>query len=530
MSEHDQGAGVPAVEPRAAAEIELKLRGAPEALRSLFEGSAIKARATGRGSSRRLENVYYDTVDQRLRARGLAFRVRRDGRKYQQTLKSNDAGGLVAYRGEWQTPLASATPDLALLPLEASEVLRGLVEEGELRSLFTTRVRRRTRRLATGVNGMAGLVEAALDLGEIEADGRRQPIAEIELELLDGSPAALYDLALELGAQTPLQVEMRSKPARGYALAASEPPAWYKAPSLALKPRTTVDEALQAILRTCLHHWCINEAAALDGRDPEGVHQMRVALRRLRSAVSTFGRLFAPERRRWLDEGARRVIDALGPARDWDVFLSESLAPILAARPDDPNLAALRDAAEDERRRGYDAARARIGAPDYTRFLLELGRWIEAAGWREQPTERGAAWLGRPVVAYADHLLAKRHKKALKLGRGFAELTPAERHRVRIALKKLRYTAEFFQGLYGKKRTKAYLTALKQLQDALGHLNDVAVAQTLTDGLIGRAGAPTALVLASGTVLGWLARGTAEVEPQTQDAWQRFVARKPFWH
>ena len=530
MSNHNQTTGVPAIEPRAAAEIELKLRGAPEALQSLFDGAAIKARATGRGSSRRLENVYYDTADRRLRARGLAFRVRKDGRKYQQTLKSNDAGGLVAYRGEWQTPLASATPDLALLPLEASEVLRGLVEEGELRSLFTTRVRRRTRRLATAVNGMTGLVEAALDLGEIEAGDRRQPIAELELELLDGSPAALYDLALALGAETPLQVEMRSKPARGYALAASEPPAWYKAPPLALKPRTTVDEALQAILRTCLHHWCINEAAALDGRDPEGVHQMRVALRRLRSAVSTFGRLFASERRRWLADGARRVIGTLGPVRDWDVFLSESLAPVLAARPDDGNLAMLRDAAEDERRRGYEAARTSIGAPDYTRFLLELGRWIEAAGWREQPTKRGATWFGRPIVEFADHLLAKRHKKALKLGRGFAELTPAERHRVRIALKKLRYTAEFFQGLYGKKRTKAYLTAVKQLQDALGHLNDVAVAQTLTDKLIGRAGSPTALVLGSGTVLGWLARGVAEIEPQTQAAWERFVDRKPFWH
>jgi len=526
-----QATGGPPVEPPAAAEIELKLRGAPAALKSLFAGSAINARATGRGSSRRLENVYYDTADQRLRAKGLAFRVRKDGRKYQQTLKSNDAGGLVAYRGEWQTPLASATPDLALLPLEASEVLHGLLEADELHSLFTTRVRRQTRRLATGANGAGGLVEAALDLGEIEAGGRRQQIAEIELELLDGSPASLYDLALELDAETPLQVEMRSKPARGYALAASEPPAWYKAPPLALKPRTTVDDALQAILRTCLHHWCINEAAALDGRDPEGVHQMRVALRRLRSAVSVFGRLIAPERRRWLEEGAGYVIGSLGPARDWDVFCSESLAPVLAARPGDRHLAALRDAAEDERRRGYETARTRIGAPAYTRFLLELGRWIEAGGWREQPTGRGAAWFGRPIVEFADHRLAKRHKQALRLGRRFAELTPAQRHRVRIALKKLRYTAEFFQGLYGKKRTKAYLAAVKQLQDALGHLNDVAVAETLTAGLIERAGtAAPALAQGAGMVAGWLARGVAEIEPQTRAGWERFVERKPFWH
>ena len=105
-----------------------------------------------------------------------------------------------------------------------------LVTPGELRSLFTTRVRRQTRRLAAGVNGGApSLIEAALDLGAIEADGRSQPIAEIELELIDGPPRALYDLALELDALTPLQVETRSKSVRGYTLAKGEPPAWQKA-------------------------------------------------------------------------------------------------------------------------------------------------------------------------------------------------------------------------------------------------------------------------------------------------------------
>ena len=101
---------------------------------------------------------------------------------------------------------------------------------------------------------------------------------------------------------------------------------------------------------------------------------------------------------------------------------------------------------------------------------------------------------------------------------------------MRIALKKLRYAAEFFEGLYGRKRTRPYLGALKELQDALGHLNDVAVAESLTAGLIGRAEtAPRALALGSGMVLGWLARGQAEVEPRTQAAWQHFVDRKPFW-
>jgi triphosphatase len=514
------------------AEIELKLRGEPEALKAMFASPAIGAKATGRGMTRRLENVYYDTGDQRLRAHGLAFRVRRDGRRYVQTLKSNDAGGLVAYRGEWQTPLRSAEPDLGLLPAGASEALDGLVAPHELRSLFTTRVRRHTRRLETGNHGAPpSLVEAALDLGAIEAGGSSMPFAEIELELIDGSPEALYDLALELDALAPLHVETRSKPARGYALASGEPPACQKAEALELDPKITVEAAIGAILRACLQHWCANEAAALDGRDPEGVHQMRVALRRLRSALSVFGRLIAPEQRARLSGEAKGIISGLGPARDWDVFLTESLAPVMAARPEDRCLRQLRATAERARAKGYETARAEIGSPAYTRFLLQLGRWIEATGWRENATGLGAEWFRRPIVEFADRLLAKRHRTALKLGRNFADLSPAERHRVRIALKKLRYATEFFEGLYRKKRAEPYLTALKQLQDALGHLNDVAVAERLAGALTDQAGAERqSLAMASGLVLGWLARGVVDFEAETLEDWQAFADRTPFWH
>src|SRR5919106_1261620 len=208
--------------PAPGMEIELKLSGQPERLKRAFSSTAIRGRATGRGQSKRLENVYYDTADQRLRARGLAFRVRKDGRRYYQTLKSNDVGGLAVCRGEWQNPLRSS-----------------------------------------------------------EANGASMPIAEVELELLEGSPEALYALALELDALAPLRLETRSKSARGYALAAGAPPAWHKAEAPALEGAATVDQAIQAILRNCLQQWCANEAAALDGSDPEGVHQMRVAIRRL---------------------------------------------------------------------------------------------------------------------------------------------------------------------------------------------------------------------------------------------------------
>jgi triphosphatase len=515
-------------------EFELKLSGQPEALETIFASPAISGKATGRGVTRRLENVYYDTRDQRLRARGLAFRVRRHGRRYVQTLKSKDTEGLVSYRGEWETPLASSEPDLAVLPVGALEVLQGLVTPEELETQFTTRVRRRVRRIRViDQKGRESLIEAALDSGTIETRGDRLPIAEIELELLEGSPDALYSLALELDKLAPLRIETRSKSALGYALASGQAPAWYKAGALDLDPGATVEEAFRQILRGCVQHWCANEAAALDGRDPEGVHQLRVAIRRLRSAFSLFGHLLAREERRRLSGEAERILNSFGPARDWDVFSTELLAPVGAARPNDPHLARLLAAAEVERQRGYEAVRAEIGSHAYTRYLLELRLWIEAAGWRDRATEQGAHWFDRPIVAFADQVLAKRHRKARKLGRGFARLSAAERHRVRIALKKLRYACEFFEGLYRKKGARPYLTSLKQMQDGLGHLNDVAVADKLTLRLVDQAATQTereSLHMAAGLVLGWYARGVAGAEQELMEGWHKFSHGAPFWH
>jgi inorganic triphosphatase YgiF len=514
-------------------EIELKLSGKPEALKDAFSSAAIRDKAIGRGQSKRFENIYYDTDDRRLRARGLAFRVRKDGRRYYQTLKSDDAGGLAAYRGEWQTPLRSAEPDLALMPEGGREALDGAIDPGELKPVFATRVQRTVRRIeATDSAGRSSVIEAALDFGGIEANGAKLPIAEVELELLEGSPEALYALALELDALVPLRLETRSKSARGYALAAGMPPAWYKAEPPELDRNATVDQAIQAILRNCLQQWWANEAAAFDGSDPEGVHQMRVALRRLRSAFSVFGRLIDPAQRAWLAGEAKTIVSRLGPARDWDVFLGELLAPVRAARPDDAGLARLAEAAAAARARGYADARAAIEAPAYTRYMLQLGRWVEACGWRAQATERGVNWLDRPILDFAAHLLGKRQRKALKRGQQFAELSAAERHRLRIALKKLRYATEFFQALYPKKHTRPYLAALKDLQDRLGHLNDVAVAQRLVGSLVGKVGRSAGsedLQRAGGLVLGWHARGVADLEPAIRRAWEEFAEHEPFW-
>jgi triphosphatase len=533
MQNQNNGAAAAQIRPGGDVEIEIKLRGEPVSLKRVFSGAPIRDRATGRAATKRLDNVYYDTADQRLRARGLAFRVRKDGRRYYQTLKSNDAEGLAAYRGEWQNPLRTAEPNLALMPEGGRAALDDAVDPDDLRPVFATRVRRTVQRVETTDHaGRSSLIEAALDFGGIEANGAELPIAEVELELLEGSPETLYALALELDALAPLRLETRSKSARGYALAAGAPPAWHKAEPAALEADATVDQAIQVILRNCLQHWCVNEPAALDGSDAEGVHQMRVAIRRLRSAFSVFGRLIDPAQRARLSNAAKTIVSGLGLARDWDVFLAELLAPVRASRPDDAGLARLAAAAEAARQKSYAQARSAIETRSYTRYVLQLARWIEASGWRDQPTQRGLAWLDRPIVEFATHVLGKRQRKALARGQDFAQLSAEERHGLRIALKKLRYATEFFEAIYPKRHSSPYLAALKDLQDGLGHLNDVAVAQRLIDSLVGEWNGSAdgdSLQRAAGLVLGWHAHGVVDREPGILGAWQEFAEHPPFW-
>ncbi|WP_193368276.1 CYTH and CHAD domain-containing protein [Pelagibius marinus] len=515
-------------------ETELKLRGDPETLLRLWQ-ALPRAGSAGTPKIKDLENVYYDTADLRLRKRGLAFRIRRDGTRFIQTVKTGDtATSAVMARGEWESEVPSLEPQPDIVDDPAIRAALGLLLPGELRPVFTTRVHREVMEVnGTDSLGRLKVIEAAFDRGEIEAAGAREPLAEIELELLEGPPRALFDLALSLQDIAPTQIETRSKSARGYALATGRKPTWHRAEALELTARMPVDDALAAILGTCLRHWTANELAALDGGDPEGVHQLRVGLRRFRSALSVFGDLLPPAQLEWLKTEAKWVLNALGPARDWDVFQSDLLTPLEAHRPADPDLEVLRAAARERQAAAYSQVREVLSAPRYTRFLLQLGGWLEDRGWHcaELTAEQDTA-LNQPLLGLATKLQAKRHRKALKLGKGFKKLPTAERHELRIAVKNLRYTTEFFRDLYPAKRARPYLAALRDLQESLGHLNDVAVAEHLLAELTrsaGRGKAAGRLHQAAGRMIGWYDRALLDFEPDMRRTWKSFAATAPFW-
>lgn len=513
-------------------EIELKLSAAPAVIKALAHSAPIERDSEGHSVIKHLESTYFDTPDLRLQNRGIALRVRKDGDRYVQTMKSQgEASGALLRRGEWEAVVSGPEPDLSAIGDADARELLGLILPGELRPVFTNRVRREVRKVnGFDAHGRQRMIEVAADIGDIRSAEAKEPIAEIELELVKGAPENVFDLALALHQIKNLTVETRSKSERGYALSTGALPAWHKATPILFRKKTTIGEALGSVLRGCFNHWIANQPAAIDGRDPEGVHQMRVGLRRLRSALSVFGAFFDASALEWLKAEARHAITSLGQARDLDVFLDELLAPVIEAFPDHAALATLKQAAEKERAKGYAKARAAIASPRYTEFVLRFGGWVEGGRWQG---EGQSDIFEQPLITYADKLLEKRHRRVIKLGRKFESLPVEDRHRVRIALKKLRYTSEFFQSLHPGRATKRYVKAMGQLQDSLGHLNDVAVADRLVNDLVDRAAdaaEKTELGMAAGLVVGWHSRGVTDSEPETVANWRGFAASTPFWH
>ena len=528
MAKANGGAGADAAGGDPALEVELTLGGDPAAL---DRGWRAAVPAGGDGTSQRLRSTYFDTGDFRLRRRGFTLRIREDGERLVQTLKSDgqSGAGAVLKRNEWSRPVETPVPSFPVASDPAVRDALGPLQPAELSPAFSTDVMRRTATVEVDApNHGTALVELALDRGEIRARNRTDAISELELELVEGPASALYDLAISMQATAALRIQTASKAKRGYVLAGGEGYAGYKAPALALAQGISVDEALGRIFRACADQCAANQDAVLDRSDPEGVHQFRVALRRMRSALVVFKTVLPREHVAWLEREASRLIDVLGPARDWDVFIIETLAAVQKARLDDGTLERLAEAAEAERARAYEQAEA-LRAPEYTAFLLRFGRWIETAGWREGANR---AVLDRPLARLGRPLLDKRHKRVLKRGRNFEQLSDARLHQLRIALKKLRYAGEFFAAQFPDGKPRPYIRALRRLQDDLGRLNDAAVAERCLNELLDSQRESrhfATLGLGAGQVIGWHARAREESRSRIAEDWGAFAATNPYW-
>jgi inorganic triphosphatase YgiF len=477
----------------------------------------------------KLVSTYYDTPALALHREGLTLRVRKQGREFVQTVKAeNPAHADMLERKEWEDQIPSKRP--VLDAPTTGKRLPDTVRDEELRPVFTTTVTRTVIEISPDPSAR---IEAAIDEGEIRASdsGAVAPIREIEIELKKGNPRVLFDVALQLLEAAPIRIETLSKAERGYRLFGTDRlmPQAVRVGPVALDPAMSVEAALERIGRRCLTHLLSNEQAAL-ADEPEAIHQMRVAVRRLRSALSALKRPLQKKHYRWASEELRRIAHALAPARNLDIFAACLVRPVTQALSAGPDFERLIEATERRRRVALDGTKQVIMSERYTESMLRLLRWFATRGWRDQQISEHAVVLLARIVDVAPNLIERHHRKARKRSKKFEKLTATQRHKLRIALKNLHYIVEFLGSCFDKDQVRTFVKCLKSLQDDLGYANDVRGAHDLVDQITEATNHEArAINRAGGIVLGWQERVLADRNPKIRKHVRRFRRLDPFW-
>ncbi len=503
-------------------EFELKFEVAEDALPDV---AAASERLAADGPVRqRILSTYFDTGKHALRHAGISLRVRRIGGGWRQTVKlDTDVHGGVSNPTEIETPVPGKKPQLDLIAdRKVRKKLRKLVGKKKLKPLFRTDVLRTTHLIKSSDSE----VELALDGGSIEAKNGMAAICEAELELKRGDAVDLLEVAQHLFSDVPFGFGSQSKASRGYQLIASgepEPLAPVKASKPSVHPRENVSQAFARISQSSADQVLNNWKGLQTGDDPEFAHQMRVGLRRLRTAVRVFrGAIDTPELRtlvRDLGLLGRRV----GKLRDADVLLADIARPVLNS-PESPG-----------------------GARELERFLGKHGdavrkslrREFQETGWnalllRVSLLPHGAGWAGNvdadgEIADYAPLALEKCWKPVIKRASRLDDLDTEERHSLRKNLKTLRYTLEFFAPALPAGKAEKFVEHLKELQDSFGYLNDVALAQTLPEITKGATQKSRRLSRTVSDVLDWHSQQAEDAWRNTQQQWRQLEEQPKPW-
>ena len=449
-------------------ENELKFDVSPNDLQKLAASRSLRP-ADGRLAKHKyLVSTYFDTPKHILKRNGVSLRVRQAGKRRIQTIKT--ANGIAFGRGEWEHELEGSEPDLRAARGTALEPLLSKRLRRKLDPVFATHVHRTLVPLRPGNSR----VELALDQGHVRAGQNSTALAEVELELKSGSIADLFKAARTVTELVPAKLTLRSKSEQGYDLITDEPVAAVRSSKITLHRKTALTSAFQEIGRSVLHHIAANELAVLAGQ-PEGIHQMRVGVRRLRAAIWVFSKLLRCKQTEAIKHDLKWLAGKLGPVRDLDVFLNTKVNRLANAEPPIAGLADLVGELDYRRTLAAEAAKSAVASSRYRLLIFNTLEWIEDGAW----LRRSPARTDQRIKPFVADLLMRRTKKTRKRAKKLRNLNVHDRHKLRIAMKKLRYTIYFFESLFGgSKDTKAlsrYKDCLERLQDSLGGLNDIAV-------------------------------------------------------
>lgn len=506
-------------------ETELKLEVSPSDLGKLKTARTLRRRDGMPAKEAYLVSIYFDTNKHELETKGVSLRVRQSGDKRVQTIKTT-ATDVPFSRSEWEHKIDSDEPDFrvargtALAPMLTKRLKR------RLRPIFETRILRTTVPLQK--NGSR--IEMALDEGQVRAGQKWTPIAEVELELKRGNPVDLFKLARVIGALVPAKLALKSKSERGYDLTAAKTEQAVQGQNIVLQRGLCTVDAFRIIARSTLRHMAANELAVKES-NPKGLHQMRVGLRRLRAAISVFSEILGGAQTKRITGELKWLTSKLGSARDLDVIRTK-IQQLRKAAPAKRTLQKLAAQNAVQRTAAFAEARKAVDSPRYRSLLLDALQWIEIGDWAKQPRLVSSR---RRIKQFVIYVLARRSKKAIKKANQFEDLDAHQRHKLRIAIKKLRYSTDYFRSLFSERKMNVRLInfeeRLKDLQNCLGVLNDVVVRQQLAPRIVVGSVRTKRGVRApsAGAALG---REQTEIEPLLKaaaKAARRFAHTKGFW-
>ena len=517
----------------APAELEIKLRIPRDEIAHLLRHPELERVKSGRAARKKLVSTYFDTPNFRLAKSGIGVRLRRDGRRWIQTVKGpadGDSGAGLSSRPEHEWPIGTSTrlPSLDVARLATTPWRRILLKSARdgLAPIFTTQFTRTEIPVALPQKTVAIL---AIDVGIIRTpqSARHLDISEIEIELKSGDIAQAFRFAMTIADSVPLSLEPESKAARGIRLLSAVPPVPVRAEDADLHKSAGAGEALTATLRSCLRQIEGNADGLLHDDDPEWIHQMRIGTRRLRACLSLTSALASSDSLSHLINEVKWLAGALGQARDLDVLAIDTLPDLRSAAQGATaeSTRTIRSFAAKvafRRRRARSEAREAVASRRFVAMMLAAGA---IAATPDLGGDHGTdeTMTQMPARDFAARLLARRQKKLFRRGEALPDAPPDARHAARIAAKKLRYATEFFAGLFPGKRTRTYRKALARLQDVLGIMNDAAVAARLACEIAGANSNAAALLQ------GWAAaQATANADDLAQ-AWCEFNRVKPFW-
>ena len=364
------------------------------------------------------------------------------------------------------------------------------------------------------------------------------PVCEIELELKHGNPAALFKIARAISDIVPAQLDVKSKSERGYELVEKTPVAAEKACDPELSAGMSAGRAFTLIGRACLRHLVANEPATKT-RDAEALHQMRVALRRLRAAISLFSDIVSDNRIDAIKSELRWLAREFGPARDLDTLYIEVLKPLRKQYANEPGFVSISKMFARKRLKSHRQTQEAVQSARFRTLVLDTAEWVEAGPWSksEDPVMRAAREM--PIEIYAASQLSQRRKKIRRRGAKIGELSPEQLHRLRIQGKKARYAVEFFSNLYqGKKaakRFKVIKSSLMQLQNCLGGINDVMTRKALCADIMAMPGRGLTAeqnrhrAFAAGLIIGDQQAQIQQLLDRARKTYSRFASAKIFW-